>query len=295
MAQKNERTLDITNQFMFRRVMQDEAICKGFLEAVLGVRVERIVYHNVEQTIDTKFDLKSVRLDLYLKDEGRVYDVEMQAQPRHALGRRFRYYQSSIDATLLPKGRPYQELSESYIIFLCTYDPFERALPIYTFDRVCVEEDFALDCAARWMVLNCTAYERACSLEVRNLLQYVENGEVVRGDGLVEAMDAAVREANHDKEWVDMAFSVSTVYEDIEREARYNGLQQGLEEGRKEGLEEGRKEGRKEGRAEGVVEGEARLSRLVRELLSADRLADIERVTADVAYRAKLFEEFGIA
>ena len=40
-----------------------------------------------------------------------------------------------IDIDSLLKGAVYSELKESYVIFICTSDPFESGLPVYTFER----------------------------------------------------------------------------------------------------------------------------------------------------------------
>ena len=59
---------------------------------------------------------------------------------------------------------------------------------------------------------------------------------------------------------------------------------------RREGRAEGRTEGRKEGRTEGVES----MAKLMSWLLSAGRINDAARVTADPEYREKLFTELGI-
>ena len=76
-------------------------------------------------------------------NEGRVYDIEMQCSnsPRNDLAKRSRFYQSLIDGELLDKGKPYEELNPSYVIFICTFDPFHRGLPIYTFTHCCKEDN----------------------------------------------------------------------------------------------------------------------------------------------------------
>ena len=46
-----------------------------------------------------------------------------------------------IDMELLEKGEKYENLNASYIIFICTFDPFGRNLPMYTFTHCCEEEN----------------------------------------------------------------------------------------------------------------------------------------------------------
>lgn len=40
---------------------------------------------------------------------------------------------------LLDKGCDYNALPELYILFICTDDPFDKDLPVYTFNRQCEE------------------------------------------------------------------------------------------------------------------------------------------------------------
>ena len=55
------------------------------------------------------------------------------------LPKRTRYYQAMIDMAETEKGQDYQDLKESYIIFICTFDPFKQGKPMYTFRNLCIE------------------------------------------------------------------------------------------------------------------------------------------------------------
>ena len=86
-----------------------------------------------------------MRLDVYLKDDNKIIDVEIQTYRQDAIGKRTRYYQSMIDIDSLMKGQDYTELLDSYVLFICTYDPFLKdkqngyGLPCYTFKNTCLE------------------------------------------------------------------------------------------------------------------------------------------------------------
>ena len=49
-----------------------------------------------------------------------------------------------MDVDNLLRGQSYAELKESYVIFICTQDPFGVGLPVYTFRSVCSEDDSIL-------------------------------------------------------------------------------------------------------------------------------------------------------
>ena len=67
------------------------------------------------------------------------YNVEMQATSDKSIGKRTRYYHSQIDMELLLSGIPYSELPDSYVIFICDFDPFGQKKYCYTADHLCKE------------------------------------------------------------------------------------------------------------------------------------------------------------
>lgn len=48
---------------------------------------------------------------------------------------------------------------------------------------------------------------------MRDLLDYVYNGTVAKGDELVEDIERAVYEANHDEDWVDAMWAGISIEE----------------------------------------------------------------------------------
>lgn len=76
-----------SDKLMFAIVMQDEALCREFIERVFhGRKVEKLIFPNdihitPEKTIVTGLISKSVRLDVLFEGDDRYYDIEMQAVP----------------------------------------------------------------------------------------------------------------------------------------------------------------------------------------------------------------------
>ena len=56
--------LKITDDFMFGAVMSNPKLCKPLLEMVLGVRIRKNEYLELQKTIDKRYGSKSVRLDV---------------------------------------------------------------------------------------------------------------------------------------------------------------------------------------------------------------------------------------
>ena len=137
--------LTIADDFMFCKVMQNEGICKEFLEMVLSDKIGKIAYLSPQNSVVTGIDAKSIRLDLLVKDEyGKSYDIEMQVSNEHNIPKRMRYYQAAIDIAFLDKGAHYKALNECYIIFVCLFDAIGKNKPIYTFENICIEDRHTL-------------------------------------------------------------------------------------------------------------------------------------------------------
>ena len=91
----------------------------------------------MEKTVQEGIESKSVRFDVYSKDDNRIFDSELQTTDTKNLPKRARYYQSIIDMDNLSKGENYSKLKESYVIFLCLDDIFNKSLPVYFFENLC--------------------------------------------------------------------------------------------------------------------------------------------------------------
>ena len=80
-------------------------------------------------------DSKGVRYDVYIDNGQEAYDVEMENKESLSddLPKRSRFYQGIIDLKDLEKGHDYTELKDSYVIFICTFDPFNKGEAYYEF------------------------------------------------------------------------------------------------------------------------------------------------------------------
>lgn len=270
--------LEFKDAPMFGRVMRNPEICRGVLERILGFPIERIEYLDAEHALDPATDAKGVRLDVFAKGTGQVFDVEMQIAPDPTLGRRMRYYQASIDQACLERGEHYDLLPESFIVFICDFDAYGRGRPVYHLERTCAE-DATVPVAddSHWLVLNASAWEADEDPLRGQLLQYVYENEPAE-DALIDQIADAVRQVNADAAWRERAMGFMTV--EHSRRAREHGfLRVGREEGLKEGLELGAKEGQEEYAA------------LVEALLAAGRLDDLKRSAEDPVFRQRLLDD----
>ena len=190
---------------------------------------ERIVYPELEKELTAYYESKSVRLDVYVKDSDKVYDIEMQNQPSNFLPLRTRYYQSMIDVDNLLKGEDYSNLKESFIIFICTFDPFNNALPCYTFKSICKENtNIELNDKTSKIIFNSTAYDKEKDVEISAFLKYIKTQEAT--DDFTNRLKTFVEKAKHNKELRSYYLSMNIHDSDIRRVAFQEGEKQGAEQ-----------------------------------------------------------------
>ena len=88
---------------------------------------------------------RSIRLDMVAEDSEGVYNCEIQRADRGATPRRARYHGSLMDANQSTAGEPYEDIPETFIIFITERDHFHEGKPMYRFDRHCREIDRDLE------------------------------------------------------------------------------------------------------------------------------------------------------
>ena len=129
-----------TDYRVFPIVMQDETICRQLLELILNKKIGEVhlcddenLFDEIstEKTLTKGPELKALRLDVFATDEQAWYNVEMLCYVDKDLPKRSRMYQAEIDSDKLKDGQPYSELRDSYIIFICNYDPFDCGKAVY--------------------------------------------------------------------------------------------------------------------------------------------------------------------
>ena len=83
---------------------------------------------------------RSVRMDIRAVDDaGRVYDIEIQRSEDGSGERRARMYSSTLDRDLLKKSQDFDELVDTYVIFITDRDRYKEGFPVYHIDRTIAE------------------------------------------------------------------------------------------------------------------------------------------------------------
>ncbi|WP_160690344.1 Rpn family recombination-promoting nuclease/putative transposase [Clostridium sp. C2-6-12] len=231
---KTLKELNLEDDFLFAKVMSDKEICKELLEKILEIEIEKVEMVEEQKTIDLLLESKGIRLDVYVKDENNtIYNVEMQRGKHKNLPKRLRYYQGSIDLDLISKGEDYRKLAKSYIIFICTFDLFEKGRHKYTFQNICLEDNsIILNDEAQRIILNTKGIMNDLSEELLEFLGYVEDSTEdkarhIKGN-LVKTIHKRVQEVKDD---VSMEVEYMTLLE-RDREKIEEGIEKERENSR---------------------------------------------------------------
>ena len=117
------------------KVFEDKACAELLLKIIL--QKELTVKEVTSQYSVKNLQGRSIRLDIFAVDENnKYYNIEVQNESDEAIPKRARYNSSLIDANITDVGGKYDELPESYIIFITRHDVLKGNQPIYFIDRV---------------------------------------------------------------------------------------------------------------------------------------------------------------
>ena len=241
-ANSNFDNLTLSNDFLFKKVMQQKHICKHVLEEILHTKIADITYLQEEETVDVYPDSHGIRLDVKVADTNDIhYNLEMQVKNpinketgNFLLPKRTRYYQAMLDVDMLQKGQDYDELSPTYIIFICLFDFFEDDQYIYTFKKYCLENpSIELRDEATIIFLNTFGKKGNVSSDIKSLFEYI-NKNLVTSNFTQEVANTIV-DIKNDKKVRKEYMTYEMRMKDLRNEAFYDGKIEGKAEGRVEG------------------------------------------------------------
>lgn len=244
--------VDIRDDFMFAYVIRNEEICIELLKYLLpGHQINRVEYYELDENgqevlrpeqpprdvrletqkaIAEAFNRRGVRLDAYLDDGKTIYNIEMQTTRLPALPQRARLYQAQLDINQLQRGQQYDELRPTFIIFICTFDPFGRGQYRYSFRNMCEEAPgLVLADGAHKLFFSTVGTKGEISDELRQVLTYINNPPAAVAEGirlpLLQKIDEVVGEAKMDDEWRRNYMTYQIHQRDAELIGRMGGIQ----------------------------------------------------------------------
>ena len=239
---KRWEDLTITDDFMFCKVMSDPDICKELLEILLHIKIERLEFQEPQKSFKLTSESRGIRLDVYVKDSNRVFDIELQTTNERNLELRTRYYQGVMDISELEKGEFFSNMKESYIIFICMFDPFGADIPIYTIKQTFAENDkLIFNDKTHKIFYNVKAFEKiANDVETKAFLEYLCKHQPTSKftDTLERAVYRNRNNQNWRKDYMTLAYDLSLAAE----KAFENGFSAGEERGISMGVQQAKLE-----------------------------------------------------
>ena len=239
-----ETKLNVTNENDLQKIKELRLMDDDFFSEALDGKTEAVEY--ILNTVLERDDIKvkstkaqveyksatkrSIKLDIQAEDvHGRLMDIEIQRSDRGSGVRRARFHSSMIDRSLLSKGDDFEDLVDTYVIFITEKDKFGMGIPLYHIERKISEMDNAL---------------------------FGDGAHILYVNGEYRNLEHPVGSLMHDFNCKDAKDMVNPL---LAEEVRYlketeGGLSQMsriLEEMRNEAAEKAKAEGRAEGKAEG--------------------------------------------
>ena len=235
MTEKIKRTkswdeLTFADNFLFCKILESEPeICRQLLELLLHVEIDHLEVPQAEKTMQETIEAKSVRFDVYTKNDSQIFDIEIQTTDTKNLPKRARYYQSVIDMDNLSKGENYSKLKDSYVIFLCLDDIFHKGLPVYTFENTCREDkNTKLKDGAIKVFFNAAECDKLKSREERDFFHFLK-GESA-GTGLSQSILEKVEFAKKNMTWRRQYMTWQQTIDEEKYYAREEGREEGAHE-----------------------------------------------------------------
>ena len=146
MGQSNEFKEEYLERLKKFRLMDDDFMSKCFED---NIECTELVVQIVLERQDLKIEQvhaqhqiknlqgRSIILDIYAMDSiGKRYNIEIQRADKGAVPKRARYHSSVIDSNTIMAKEEYDQLPETYVIFITEHDVLKKNLPIYHIERV---------------------------------------------------------------------------------------------------------------------------------------------------------------
>jgi len=139
------KRLRLIDDAFFNVCMDDNNECMQLILQIILQRDDIIVKNVVTQRTAHNLYGRGVRFDVLAADStGKLYEIEIQRNDEGALPQRARYNSSLLDSREVAKGTDFDQLPETWVIFITENDIFAKNLPLYHVERTIKElqQDF---------------------------------------------------------------------------------------------------------------------------------------------------------
>lgn len=134
-AIRNFRPIDDT--FMRNLFRNSIETAQVVLRILLNVPDLSVTFLNTQVDLKRITGSRGLCLDVLATDSaGRKYDIEVQRESSDASPLRSRYHASAMDVENLQQGMDFDELPDTYVIFITEKDYFRLNQPVYKIQRI---------------------------------------------------------------------------------------------------------------------------------------------------------------
>lgn len=135
-ARRIIKRLRLMDDIFFRRCLKDNpSAVECILRIIMDIPDLKVLSMQVEYVIPN-LQGRSVRLDVHaINSQGTEFDIEMQRANKGASKKRARFNSSLLDLNSLDKGDDFEQLPETYVIFITENDVLGHGLPKYQINR----------------------------------------------------------------------------------------------------------------------------------------------------------------
>ena len=126
-------------------------------------------------------------------------------------------------------------MKQSFVIFVCTFDPFHIGRHVYTFENRCVEDpNLPLNDGTQKIILNTKGIFDDVRPELKRLLNFIDGRQPE--DSFTQDLSKAVESAKRNEKWRHDYMTLQMAYDEKYREGLETGIQQGIERGIEQGI-----------------------------------------------------------
>ena len=218
--------LTIMSDIFMRNVLKKRECTEYILQVIMNKK-DLMVTDQIIQKDYKNLQGRSAILDCVARDSvGRQYNVEIQQDNEGASPKRARYHSGLMDMNTLNSGQDFDELPESYMIFITQNDVLGYGFPIYHIDRTIKEARACFMDEAHIIYVNS---KRQDDTELGRLMHDLHCKNA--GDMYSSILADRVYELKETQKGVEfMCHEMEQIYsEGIE-----NGIEKGIEQGKRE-------------------------------------------------------------
>ena len=199
-----------------------------------------------EATLKQAYAAKGIRFDILFEGEKEYIDLEMQSASEsiEALAKRCSVYTANMVVESTDSGMRYRDKKDTYVIFLCAFDPFKKNAYLYKVRPICYYSEPDSDKSNVIKEYNSGDYtyffnmcstDKSMSNDLEDFFNFITNTtnytNTEKTTELVKYLKAEVDKEKCSKSTKEVYNMCSIFIEDLKYDA--------MEEGRKEGIKEG--------------------------------------------------------